>query len=468
MAAKKKLAKKVTTKALVERTPKALRNEARQQGAATAPAVVPKRTPTTVRAKLAGVPDMTPKERLAAAKAHADKINKAFKGDIVVAAEDAHGKSWLRRPSGIMQLDVDTGGGLPAASLNTISGPNNAGKSTLMYCYFAEHQRLYGDNSFIAVVLSEGNLDYDQARRCSWIVPYPEEVIAGKRQARLELGEPDFTEEELAEMRRGIGVNHIVYGLSTAEEMLDVTESLLRTNLYGLIGLDSYEGLMPNAEAQLETLEDHPQQGARATAIGRFLQHYGPIKRDPNHYTTVIMTCQIRFNRKKQEAQTFMQKYLKDWAEVVPDVLKHWRTIAITLWASGKQKEKVEKIDESDKLKKDKKTASSTEVVGKDVHWEITKGKDGTHDNIMGSTTYWYDERCFDIQRTIIHAGMRYGVLREIDGQLTLIKNGAPHEYLRNIPGADMFVQALREEPEMEWDARHVILHAIGKDCLYR
>lgn len=458
-------AKKVTKKTVAKTKNKPALRTPSTKGAAPAPAAAPKRLPAAVmarpavRARLAGVPDMSAKERLAAVNAHADKMNKHFKGDIVVSAEDAHGKSWLRRPSGIMQLDLDTGGGLPAGSLNTISGPNNAGKSTIMYCYFAEHQRLYGEHSYIAVILSEGNLDYDQARRCGWIVPYPEEVIAGKRQARLELGQPDFTDEELAEMRRGIGVSKIVYGLSTAEEMLDVLESLLATNLYGIIGLDSYEGLMPNAEAQLESLEEFPQQGARATTIGRFLQHYGPIKRDPNHFTTVIMTCQIRFNRKKQEAQTFMQKYLKDWAEVVPDVLKHWRTIAITLWASGKQKEKGEKDD---------KGKAATEVVGKDVHWEITKGKDGTHDNIMGSTVYWYDARCFDIQRTVIQAGLRYGVIREINGLLTLYKNGEPHEYLRNIPGPDVFVQALREEPDVEWDARHVILHSVGKDCLYR
>lgn len=453
-------AKKIAKKTAKTKNKPALRAPTTKGAAqAAAPVSRAKQAVLAKAGRLAGVPDMSPKERFAAAKADADKINKEFKGEIVVAAEDAHGKSFLRRPCGIMQLDIDTGGGLPAGSFNTISGPNNAGKSTILYYYFAEHQRLYGDAAYCALVLSEGHVDYDQARRCGWIIPYPKEVIAGKRQARLELGEPDFTEEELADMKRSIGVNNIVYGLSTAEEMLDVTGKLLESNLYGIVGLDSYEGLMPNAEAQLESLEDFPQQAARATAIGRFLQHYGPIKRSPNHFTTFIMTCQIRFNRKKQEAQSFMQKYLKDWAEVVPDVVKHWRTNAIVLWASGKQKEKGDK---------DEKGKAATEVVGKDVNWEITKGKDGTHDNIMGSTVYWYDPRCFDIQRTVIQAGLRYGVIREINGQLTLYKNGEPHEYLRSIDGPDVFVQAMLEEPDSEWDARHVILHAIGKDCLYR
>jgi hypothetical protein len=135
--------------------------------------------------------------------------------------------------------------------------------------------------------------------------------------------------------------------------------------------------------------------------------------------------------------------------------VKHWRTINVIVWAGAKHKDKGKGDD-------------SKEVLGKEVNWEITKGKEGTHDNIMGSTTYWYDQRCFDIQRTVLHAGLRYGVIREIDGELTLIKNGEPHEYLRQISGPDMFVQALLEEPSMEWDARHTILHAANRDCLYR
>lgn len=405
---------------------------------------------------------MTPKERLAAAKAAANKINQKFKGNIVLPASEASSNAFLRRPSGLMQLDIDCGGGLPAASFNTISGPDNAGKSTLLYCYFATHQRLYGEDAYCALVCSEANVDYAQARRCGWIIPYPENMIADMRRERADNGRPDFTEEELADLRREVGVNYIVPGLSTAEEMLDVTEDLLRSNLYGVVGLDSYEGLMPNAEAQLESLEEFPQQAARASAVGRFLQHYGPIARDTKHFTTFIMTCQIRVNRKKSEAATFMQKYIKDWAEVVPPAVKHWRTISITLWAGAKVSEKTTKQDTAGKSKEGK------EVLGKDVNWELNKGKNGTHDNIQGATSYWYDSRCFDIQRTVLLAGMKYGLIREQDGELTFYKNGEPHDYLTHIPGPDVFVQALLEEPAVEWELRHAILHAANRDCLYR
>ncbi len=458
-------AKKVTKKTV---TKPALRAPTTTKAAAPAPAAPIKRAPTTSsRIRRAGLPDMSPKERLAAANAHADKINKSFKGTIVVSADNAHSHAFLRRPCGVMQLDIDCGGGLPAASFNTLSGPNNAGKSTLMYCYFAEHQRLYGEDAYCALVVSEGVLDYTQARRCGWMIAYPDEMIESMRRERLENGRPDFTDEELAWLRYEVGVNRIVEGLSTAEEMLDVTEEFLRSNLYGIVGLDSYEGLMPSAEASLDSLEDFPQQAARASVIGRFLQHYGPISRDPNHYTTFIMTCQIRFNRKKQESATFMQKYIKDWAEVVPDVVKHWRTIAVSIWGGEKHKDESKTKDKirGEKPADDK---GSKEVLGKEIKWEITKGKSGTHDNIIGSTPYWYDARCFDVQRTVVTAGLRYGVIREQDGLLTFYKNGTPHDYLCQIAGTDTFIQALREEPDTEWELRHAILHAAKRNCLYR
>jgi RecA/RadA recombinase len=411
----------------------------------------------------AGVPDMTQAQRNAAARAGVKKINESFKGaPVVVPASEANSNAFLRRPCGVMQLDIDCGGGLPAASFCTIAGPDNAGKSTLLYYYFAQHQRLYGDDAYCALVCSEATVDYFQARRCGWIIPVPLKMIEDENRSRKQQGLPEFTKEEVADLRREVGVNYLVTGLTTAEEMLDVLEKMLDSNLYGIVGLDSFEGLMPNAEATLDSLEDYPQQAARASAITRFLQHYGPIARRPEHFTTFIMTCQVRVNRKKGEAQAHIQKYLKDWMEVVPPSVKHWRKIGISVFSGAKITEKAEKFDANNKAIKEGKVA-----LGKEVNWELSKGKDNSHDNIVGATNYFYDARCFDIQRTVLHAGIRYGVIREHEGRLTFYKNGEQHEYLCNIDGPDMFVQALQEEPAAEWELRQSILHAAHKDCLY-
>src|SRR5690606_37891032 len=117
---------------------------------------------------------------------------------VLVAAEDLSVNSYLRRPSGVMQLDIDTGGGLPAQSMVTIGGPPNAGKSTLLYHYYGMHQRLYGESSYIAHACPEG-LDYIQARRCGWVIPVPLNVIEAMQKEREESGEPLLTQDEVTE-----------------------------------------------------------------------------------------------------------------------------------------------------------------------------------------------------------------------------------------------------------------------------
>ena len=382
-----------------------------------------------------------------------NKINEKHKGNVVVPADEASSNSYLRRPCGIMQLDIDTGGGMPAQSFVTIGGPDNSGKSTLLYYYFAMHQRLYGEDSYIALANSEGNIDYLQARRCGWAVPVPMAYIKAQQQEREARGVPLLTKEEIIELRRSVGTNTIVEA-TTMEDILDVVEDLLGTHTYGIIGIDSYEGLSPRAELALDSLDDHAQQALRANNITRFFQHYGPIKRDPEHFTTLMMTTQVRSNRKKAELPGPMAKYAKDWSDDASSwALKHWRSIHLKVYSGGK-------LYEGPK--------SNQQVVGKDVNWDVSKGKDGAHDGVKGATAYYYDPRCFDTLRTVIVAGFRYGVIVETDGLLTFMNNGSPDQYLCRITGPDQFIQAMQEEPESEWQLRSAILAAAGVSGIYR
>ncbi len=436
----KKVVKKIGVAAKGASAPKAV------------PAVMAKREPSNGNSgPKAGAADNDKerKERVAAARALASKINKKFDSEVITTADNVHSNAWLRRPSGIMQLDVDTGGGLPAGTFNTLTGPDGAGKTTLMYHYFAMHQRLYGSDSYVALAAVEGGIDYFQARRVGWIIPIPLEVIEAQQRELKKRGMPLLTAEEIAELRREIGHNYIIKGLSTAEEFLDVTEQLLLSNIYGIIGLDSYEALMPKSEASLDTLESFPVQAARASVIGRFLQHYGPITRDIKNFTTFVMTCQVRYNRKKAEAQAHIAKYLKDWAGVVPPSVKHWRQYDVQVWSGGK-------ITNGSREKEGKV------ILGKDVNWEITKAKLGGHDHVLGDTPYYYDARGFNPLRTVLTAGMRYGVIKEVEGALTFLCNGQPHEYLDQVPNADLFVHALQEDVGLELEVRREILAAAG------
>ena len=454
------MAAKKTNKKVVKKATSATGKEATKPVAAPKKAAPTKAESTLIRTPFvsgdkAGIAaDLSRRERLAQLKSIAKKINTQFKSDVVVTADEAHTNTYLRRPCGIMQLDIDTGGGMPAGRLVTLTGPNQAGKTTLLYYYYAMHQRLYGEDAVIAHLCSEGNVDHKQARAAGWIIPTPWKEIQAQNQEREKLGIPAFTDEEIAELRRGIGHNHLVEGLGTCEEFLDVAHDLLKSNLYGLIGLDSYEGLMPSAEAQLESLESFPTQAARASLIGRFMQHYGPITRDPAHFTTFIMTCQVRNNRKKNEAPAHFAKYMKEWASVVPDSVKHWRKIDVTVWSGAK-------IGNGKKDKEDK------EVFGKYINWDIVKGTLNAHDNVQGETAFYYDKRGFNLLQTVFDAGFKYGVIREKEGRLTFLPNGEPDDYLDGVPSPEEFIRAMSEDQEKEMQVRRAILHAAGKPCVY-
>jgi RecA/RadA recombinase len=446
--AAKKVSKKVQKKKPVHRQPSTTK------AAPTRVVTDESRRPVVAtRGRLLGLPTVTAAQRAAKLRATMSKINEKHKGNVVVPADKASSNSYLRRPCGVMQIDIDTGGGMPAQSFVTIGGPDNSGKSSLLYCYFAMHQRLYGDDAYIALANSEGNIDYLQARRCGWIVPVPMDYIKAQQQEREARGVPLLTQEEITELRRSVGTNTIVEA-TTMEDILDITEELLATNLYGIVGIDSYEGLSPKAELALDSLDDHAQQALRANNITRFFQHYGPIKRDPGHFTTLMMTTQVRSNRKKGELPGPMAKYAKDWSDDTSAwALKHWRSIHLKVYSGGK-------IYEGPK--------SSQHVVGKDVNWDISKGKDGTHDGIKGSTPYYYDSRCFDTLRSVIVAGFRYGIVVEKEGLLTFMNNGEPDQYLCRIAGPEQFIQAMQEEPKSEWQLRAAILAAAGVSGIYR
>lgn len=422
-----------------------------QRGATTPPEVT--RQPVRSLARTSDIESAKKRQRVAALL---NRVNTRIGGkegrQVVQNVDDVVDNSHVRRPCGIMQIDVDTGGGMPAQSFVTIGGPPNAGKSTLLYYYCAQHQRLYGENSYIAIASPEGGVDYLQARRCGWQIAVPKNKIVALSRDRKARGLPDFTKAEVAEMRRSVGVNTIIRG-ATMEEILNITERLLASNEYGLLCIDSYESLLPSAEAALDSLEDNTQQALRASIITRFFQKYGGIKAHPDHFTTFIMTTQVRTNRKKAEAPGPMQKYLPDWGDDKSAwALQHWRDVHLVVSSGAK-------ITEGGR--DDKK------VIGKTVNWHIAKGKKGAHDNVRGTANYYYDKRAFEPQGTLLLEGLRYGIIREVGGAFTVYRDGKPDEYLCQIPNKELFTQALLEEPDSEWALRRDICLAAQVSHIY-
>lgn len=384
------------------------------------------------------------------------KMNREAKSEVLRTADEVESTYFLRRPSGVMQLDIDTGGGLPAGSFNTIAGPENAGKSTLLYKYFGMHQKLFGRESAIAAAFSEGQLDYFAARKAGWMVAVPDAVLDALARERALRGAAALTSEERAELKREVGTNLLLFG-ETSEQLLDRLLELIRSNLFGIVALDSLEGMVPSAEAELDSLEEFAQQAAHASLVSRFMKRLGPLFTGVSgaNWTTFLATCQVRSNRKKSEVQSNIAKYIKDWSETVPRAVRHWRSINIV-------------VQNGEKVYKG--SGATRETLGKYMKWEIAKGKAGAHDNVFGEVEFLYDQPGFtrDLSDLIL-CGLKHGAIREQGGMLTLIRSsGQPDQFLHEVPNPETFIDVISKDFELELIVRHEILAAAGKTCLYR
>lgn len=393
------------------------------------------------------------------------KANKAAAGAPVIASIDQVSNTYfLRRPSGIMPLDIDTGGGVPAGGLCYLSGPDNSGKTFLLYKYFAMQQRLLGDRCSIAMGLSEGPPDHWFMRKAGVRVAIPDSMIDEQNKYRKEQGLKPFTKEEIKELKSQTGHIEIIRH-SSGEKLLQTIVDCVETKAFDIVSLDSVSALISENEAQKD-LDENSQAQAIANALTRFFQHY--LTNTTGFYgtneTSVLFTAQARSNKKKSEAAAHFAKYMKDWTTQGSWAARHGKLIDITVWSGGKEKVEV-------KLEKglDAKAHTTRVATGKEICWEIMKGKAGTHDGITGEVNFSYDILTDDY-RDMITSGMRAGCIFERDGKLSVVRKstGEVHEGMDALDGPEALCKLMREDFEVELFVRKEILAAAGIQCTYR
>lgn len=383
-----------------------------------------------------------------------NSINSAHKKKVIAPASEVPNTFFLRRPTGVMALDVDAGGGFPAGGVSFISGPDGAGKTMLLYKTFAMHQRLYGNNSFLALGISEFAPDYFFMRKCGVRVAIPPEMIEQIEEERAHRGQPKLTKEEMAELKDQVGVVDIIRG-SSGEELLNSVIEMAQTKAYGIIGIDSISSLRPHAWENMEGLEDNPQMAAHATMMTKFFKQFAPLTLglEDSNETTLICLDQVRSNKKKAEAPSYMQKYLPDYASSQAWATRHGKLVDIMVMSGGKEKAK--------------SGENKGEVIGKTLKWEIVKGKAGTHDGIHGEIDMTY-EKLTDDARQVIVQGLAYGVIKEKDGLVTVMQPKTDRFIADKVPGIEKMVEAMEADFELELSVRRAVLTAAGIECSYR
>ena len=391
--------------------------------------------------------------RMAAIRALMGELN-APDHKVMAFADEAPTTYKLRRPFGIMQLDIDTGGGPTAGGLSLLTGPDNAGKTYLMYLLMAFHQKLYGDDASMFFATAEGGFDIAAARLFGVRVAYPDDMIEEWAENRSLLNLPPFTNEELHWLKDQVGIVTVIEG-DTGEEIMDTILSCVASKLFHIGFIDSFSALRPEADASKE-LGETDMRAARASLETRFMKHYMPLTSTLNgrNFTTLIGSQQVRANQDRANAPAYMQSRIKKWQATGAWAIRHGKVLDVCVSSGEKIKREVNK---------------DKHVAGKIIKWELIKGKAGTHDNITGEAQFFYKEfgNGVNLHESVIMAGLQHGVIYETEkGQVRM--NTATGNPITIAPSLALLPRLMHADFEFELAIRREILAERGITCLYR
>lgn len=328
-------------------------------------------------AKKRGQPEVRSREeRLAAVEA---VLNKKGQPPMISRASEYEASYLLRRPTGILSLDLLLAGGFPASAPVMITGPDGAGKDYLLLRTAAEAQRLYGDEFAMALYQTEFRLDKQFARDvCGLRVPMTPEEIEEMEIARENAGKPPLTEEEIERYTEKVGTIHLIEGVN-AEKGFDAIIECVKSNAYQIVAINSIGFLQTKAKTETDTYEEFAQRSSEAILLSKFMPDLSLTLNQlaegvERNHTTVILIDQVRSAEAKKTFKRVQQD--KDKHRPARDVwaVKHGIAIRLNIYPGKKH------YDETNK-----------EYVGRVTKWEITKGKLGTHDGLSGSFDFFYD-----------------------------------------------------------------------------
>lgn len=330
-------------------------------------------------------------------------LNKQYKGGAIIRqGSDITNVFMLRRPSGITSLDLHIGGGAPAGGLTQIIGKYSAGKSTLANLIIAETQKNYGNDFAGAACMTEQRYDKHYAKwRCGLRIAFSDEEIAVIRQSYRDQGHSnfDFTPEHITWFKDQVGYFTETLG-ATAEQLLEVAVQQVESNLFQVILIDSFGALLTKAEAEAEEGLDQKHRGGSSMVITQFMHRLHSALNMPDKYgrpntTTVLGINQARDNMGK-DAQWNPLKAAGG------NALAHGQLLNIHVEQGARIRQMVGK---------------ENRVVGKEINWEIMKGKAGCHDGPKGTYKFYYGQEGFgfgiDVYSDLLVAGLQTAVIQQ-------------------------------------------------------
>jgi recombination protein RecA len=368
-----------------------------------------KKAPSTEKktsSKKAGKEQLSVQKRLEILQ---HNINAKFKGRLTIQTGDEFSNVFiLRRPTGITSLDIAIGGGFPAGGMTQIVGGDSVGKDYLVNRAIANLQTVYGDQATVALCMTEMSYDKKYAKKCGVRIALTPKEIKDWQKA---LGRA-FTAEEMAWATDQVGTIHQVLGFN-AEELLEGAAQCIESNLYHMVVINSFGALLTKAEEEAEGgIADKHYSGA-AMPITQFMKrmHMALNHQDDDdnpNITTILGINQFRDNVGK-DAKWNPLREGGGWA------LKHGKLVDIFLAARAR-------------IKISGSNSTQQIVVGKEIHWDILKGKAGCHDGPKGSYPFYFGECGYpfgaDVYQDLITIAVQYNIIERAGAWMSYVGDG--------------------------------------------
>ena len=374
-------------------------------------------------------------------------------------ASESRTPYYLRRPTGIMSLDIALGGGMHAGGEIEVHGGESAGKTYLALHTAGEVQKNYGEQSAILIVSTEIRLDKTFARKAGLCVGYDDAEIRHFSEIRERQGYAAFTDEEVADLKKEIG-NIVVVSGATGGKALEVAESALELGVFQLIIIESLGALVPK-HVDEGSVEDRHYGGSSVilTNFQNKIYKYFMMDRPDGSMleTTIIGINQARANITTAMHAKPTKAAAGAWA------WKHGQLASIEL----KKSEPIPK--------------GGYPKIGRKVGWMLTKGKAGTHDGKTGEYNYYHVPRTdpvfwaevveqqsqwgVDTITDLVRASQKVGAVELSGSWYSWKENG--NEVVR-AQGADAFADVLVNDDELVLKLRQRCLECANLPVRYQ
>jgi len=351
-------------------------------------------------------------------------------GPVIRKANETWDAYDLRRPCGVPGVDINSGGGLPAGNLSQLDGPESVGKNYLLNLYIREGQGNYGRDSVTGMCCFEPP-DKRFMQLCGVWVPMSDYDIDVTQSARKRLGQELMSRSEIKAAKNMLEIGDVHFlDTGPAEDRLNGIVHMVDANIYQIIGIDSWDSLLTQYEKECDLGEDARVAAAASVEtmwMKKVTDALSPKYRCPDcgfaplesnvtsfvarRYNYVCSGCNwkgkdpfveintttiiaIRQARAKNVGRALAKQRGRDYHSQGAWALKHGNQVRISLHPG-----EIFRVGKT--------------TIGKEINWQIAKGKSGAREYSIGSFGLNFDPIFTDVVHDLVSYCLQHQIVEQ-------------------------------------------------------